>query len=124
MAILNTLFYDPKFSPAKKEIERGEYRSYGFVVGEVVSGKELFIFENKNIANITVFTGKDTVSFKDSLGVERCIERTSQKGQMVFHYQYEEDVPLARVKADLSVFVDAIKKEIDEYIRYCMTHDD
>lgn len=116
-------YYDPNFAPAKKEIDRGEHRGYGYVVGEDERGKELFIFEDKNIANITVFAGKDSVSFKDSLGMERRLERNSQDCHMVFRYQYGEDVPLEKVKDDLSAFVDAIRKEIDDYIKYCMTHD-
>ena len=124
MARMNTLFYNPNFSPAKKEIDRGECRGYGYVVGEVDSGKELFIFENKDLVNISVFNGKGSVSFKDSLGVERSLDRKSLEGQMVFRYLYGEDVPLERVKADLSAFVDAIKKELDEFFEYFKKHDD
>ncbi len=124
MGILDQKFYDVNFSPAKKEIDRGEYRGYGYVIGEEDDGTVLFIFCNENLANITVFIGDDTVSLKDGRGLERSLEITRQNGQMVFSCRYDKDVPLERVKDDIPSFVDAIQERINEYIRYCMTHDD
>ena len=124
MGILDQKFYDVYFSPAKKEIDRGEYRGYGYVIGEEDDGTVLFIFCNEDLANITVFIGDDTVSLKDGRGLERSLEITRQKGQKVFSCRYGKDVPLERVKDDIPSFVDAIRERINEYIRYCMTHDD
>jgi hypothetical protein len=124
MGILDQKFYDVNFSPAKKEIDRGEYRGYGYVIGEEDDGTVLFIFCNEDLANITVFIGDDTVSLKDGRGLERSLEITRQNGQKVFSCRYGKDVPLERVKDDIPSFVDAIRERINEYIRYCMTHDD
>jgi len=124
MGILDQKFYDVNFSPAKKEIDRGEYRGYGYVIGEEDDGTVLFIFCNEDLANITVFIGDDTVSLKDGRGLERSLEITRHNGQKVFSCRYGKDVPLERVKDDIPSFVDAIRERINEYIRYCMTHDD
>ena len=124
MGILDQKFYDVNFSPAKKEIDRGEYRGYGYVIGEEDDGMVLFIFHNEDLANITVFIGDDTVSLKDGRGVERSLEISRQNGQKVFSCSYGKDAPLERVTDDIPSFVDAIRARIDEYIRYCMTHDD
>ena len=124
MGILDQKFYDVNFSPARKEIDRGEYRGYGYVIGEEDDGMVLFIFHNEDLANITVFIGDDTVSLEDGRGVERSLEISRQNGQKVFSCSYGKDVPLERVKDDIPSFVDAIRERIDEYIRYCMTHDD
>lgn len=124
MAIQVIKAHNPHFSPAKKEIDRGEYRGYGYVVGDDDDARVLFIFQNKDLANITVFVGEDTVLLKDSRGVERSLEIPRRDDQMVFCCKYEGDVSLEKVIADVAVFVDAIEKKIGEYIRYCMTHDD
>jgi len=121
---MNTQFYDTSFSPAENEIERGEYRYFGYVIGKEATKTVLYIFQERDIANITVFSGKDSVSFKDSQNVTRVLERKSQDNQMVFCYKYDEEVPLERVKADIPVLIDAIKKEIDKYIEYCEHHYD
>lgn len=124
MAILNHYFYDPDFSPTKKEIDRGEYRNFGYVIGDEASKTVLYIFQDRDLANIAVFSGKDSVSFKDSQNVTRVLERKTQDNQMVFCYKYEKDVPSDRVRDDLYAFVNAIQIEIDKYIEYCEHHYD
>ena len=120
---MNTLFYAPDFSPVENVIDRGEYRGFGYVIGDEATKTVLYIFQERDLALSTVFGGKDSVSFKDSQNVTRVLERKNQGNQMVFYYNYGEEMSLERVKSDLSVFVDAIRKRIDEYIQYCMTHD-
>lgn len=124
MGIPNQKFYDPNFSPTENEIERGECRGFGYVIGVETSKTVLYIFQERDIVIITVFNGKDSVSFKDSQDVTRVLVRKSQDNQIIFYHKYEEEVPLERVKADLYVFVDAIKKEIDKYIEFCGHHYD
>ena len=121
---MTTLSYYLPLSPTETEIERGEYRGYGYVIGEEAGKTVLYIFRERDIANITVFGGKNSVSLEDSKGETRVLERKSQDNQMVFRFRYEESVSLERVKDDLAAFVGAIKKGINEYIEYCMTHDD
>lgn len=72
----------------------------------------------------TLVTIPETHFAEDGRGLERSLEITRQNGQKVFSCRYGKDVPLERVKDDIPSFVDAIRERINEYIRYCMTHDD
>ena len=118
--------FDPLFSPAAKEIVRGEYGDFGYVVGEEDSGTVIYIHQNIDLwlGVTSAFPNRDKIILNDSTGEPKVLKRRSMDKQTVFVFKYEEEESTEKVVNDIQSFVDAINKKVDEWIQYCMTHDD